>query len=294
MRILVKFWLIRLPKFWELYHCRSRWSDKLLKLQESPLTVPISLAITVYNRERYLAAAIESVLKQTHTNFELLILDDGSTDRSVEIASGYAEQDKRISVVAAPHTGRGPALQNALAATKGKYLCWVDSDDLLHPQALAATAEVLNSQPDVGMVYTDYLVIDEQGQVKGLGSRCQISYSPQRLLVDFMTFHFRLMRRSVYEQTGGIDPEFNAAGDYDLCLRLSEVTQIHHLNKPLYLYRHHRDNISHQSQLEQLHFTALAIQRALQRRCLTDTLELEVKVYPRFILRRKVPQSTSD
>ena len=104
------------------------------------MSVPVSLVITVYNRECYLAAAIESVLKQTHTSFELLIWDDGSTDKSVEIASSYAEQDKRISVVAAPHTGREQALRDALTQTQGKYLGWVDSDDLLHPQALARFA----------------------------------------------------------------------------------------------------------------------------------------------------------
>ena len=104
-----------------------------------------------------------------------------------------------MRVVAAAHRrGRGQALKEVIAATKGKYLGWVDSDDLLHPQALAETIAVLKSQPEVGMVYTNYLVIDEQGQVRGLGSRCQIPYSPERLLIDFMTFHFRLMRREVY------------------------------------------------------------------------------------------------
>ncbi|NJO93748.1 MAG: glycosyltransferase [Hydrococcus sp. RM1_1_31] len=251
------------------------------------MSVPISLVITVYNRERYLAQAIESVLAQTFTDFELLIWDDGSSDRSVEIARNYEQQDKRIKVTAAPHTGRGQALRNAIATTTGKYLGIVDSDDLLACEALEETAALLNNQPQVGMVYTDYLVIDEIGAVKGLGKRCQIPYSFDRLLLDFMTFHFRLMRRSLYDTVGGVDPEFKAAQDYDLCLRLSEVTEIVQIKKPLYLYRNHADNISHTSQFEQIHFTQLAITRALSRRGMASDWDLEVRVQPQYLLRRK-------
>jgi glycosyltransferase involved in cell wall biosynthesis len=251
------------------------------------MTAAISLVITVYNRERYLSAAIESILKQTRTDWDLLIWDDGSTDKSVEIARTYAKLDDRMKVVAAKHTGRGQALCDAIANTTGKYLGIVDSDDLLAPEALWETAAVLDSQPNVGMVYTDYLVIDEAGEIKGLGKRCQIPYSKDRLLVDFMTFHFRLMRREVYNAVGGIDPEFKAAQDYDLCLRLSEVTEVVQVKKSLYLYRNHQENISHTKQFEQIHFTHLAITRALQRRGLADKVELEVQVQPRFVLRRK-------
>jgi hypothetical protein len=97
----------------------------------SPL---VSLVITVYNREQYLSDAIESILTQTYTDFELLIWDDGSTDDSVEIAQHYATQDKRIRVIAAPHQGRAPALKAAMAEATGTYVGWVDSDDCSDPQ----------------------------------------------------------------------------------------------------------------------------------------------------------------
>jgi glycosyltransferase involved in cell wall biosynthesis len=251
------------------------------------LSVPISLIITVYNRSSYLTQAIESVLSQTREDFELLIWDDGSTDDSLAIARCYEEKDKRVRVVAGSHQGFTKTLCDAVASTTGTYLGWIDSDDLLAPEALAETAAVLDNQPNVGMVYTDYLVIDEAGSVKGLGKRCQIPYSKDRLLLDFMTFHFRLMRRSLYEQVGGVDSEFKAAQDYDLCLRLSEVTEIVRVEKPLYLYRNHTENISHSKQFEQIHYTHLAICRALQRRGLADKVELEVQVRPRFVLKRK-------
>jgi glycosyltransferase involved in cell wall biosynthesis len=216
------------------------------------MTAKISLVITSYNRDRYLVAAIASVLRQTYANFELLVWLDGSTDRSVDIAQFYAAQDARVRVVVANHLGHTSALQAAIAQTTGEYIGWVDDDDLLSAEALQQTVAVLESNPAVGMVYTDYLDINADGKVLGYGKRCQIPYSPQRLLVDFMTFHFRLIRRSVYEQIGGLNPIFTLAEDYDLCLRLSEVTQIQRVQQPLYYYRNHPHSISYQQRQAQL------------------------------------------
>lgn len=248
----------------------------------------VSLVITTYNREKYLLAAIESILVQTYTNFELLIWDDGSSDRSVAMATHYTTFDKRVRVVAAPHTGRGRALKDAIAQTNGKYLGWVDSDDMLAANALAETVSILEAQPSVGMVYTDHLVTDAQGKVKGIGDRCRIPYSKERMLIDFMTFHFRLIRRDVYDALGGVSVDLETAEDYDLCLRLSEVTQIYHHPKPLYLYRTHSDSISESQHLKQILASQKSINNALFRRGLTDSLELEVNFNPRFILKQKI------
>lgn len=253
-------------------------------MSSSPL---ISLVITVYNRERYLAQTIESVLAQSYSNFELLIWDDGSIDGSVEIAQKYAATDRRVRVVAHEHLGLGWTIKKAIAATSGEYFGLVDSDDLVHKDALLETVPVLEGQAEIGMVYTEYQVMDEIGNIGVRGKRCQIPYSPQRLLIDFMTFHFRLIRRSVYEQVGGVRPEFDTAEDYDLCLRLSEVTQIAQIKKPLYYYRVHKNSICSEKQREQIQTTAKAIEQAIQRRGLDDTLELEVQLRPKFYLRHK-------
>ena len=212
----------------------------------------ISLVITSYNQSHYLKDAIATILAQTETNFELLIWDDGSTDDSVQMARNIAATDDRVTVVAAGHLGRGRALEVAIAHTSGEYIGWVDGDDLLAATALEQTAAILDAQPEVGVVYTDYAEIDRDGKFLAMGKRCQIPYSPQRLLTDFMMFHFRLMRRSVYDRVGGINPSFEYIEDYDLCLRLSEVTQVHHLQQPLYYYRLHSENtsrIQHQTQI---------------------------------------------
>ena len=230
------------------------------------MLVPISLIITVYNRERYLGAAIESVLAQTRGNWELLVWDDGSTDCSVEIAQNYARQDARVTVVAAQHQGRVRALKDAIAHTTGTYIGFVDSDDILAPTALEETAAVLDAHPGTGLVYTDYLVMNESGEVKGYGSRCGFPYSPMGLLRKFMTFHFRLIRRTVFEQVGGINESFYVTEDYELCLRLSEVTQVQRVSKPLYYYRVHRESITQQQKAEQNRLALIAIKQARQRR----------------------------
>jgi glycosyltransferase involved in cell wall biosynthesis len=246
----------------------------------------ISIVIPVYNRELYVGAAIESVLNQTRRDFELLIWDDGSTDSSLDIANHYAEVDQRMRVIAVEHQGFVPALKAAFAATTGTYIGSVDSDDLLAPTALEETAASLDAHPEVGWVYTNYQVIDENGQDKGLGNRCRIPYSKDRLLVDFMTFHFRLLRRCVYDQIGGIDESFERAEDYDLCLKLAEVTAVQHIQKPLYYYRRHAGNMTNQ-QLEQIHWAYKASLQALKRRGLDKHYQLDLQDVSKFVLRRK-------
>ena len=99
----------------------------------------------------------------------------------------------------------------ARVASAGKYFGWVDSDDGIAPTALAETAALLDArEPEVGMAYTDYLVMDVDGKIKGPGTRTRIPYSRERLLIDFMTFHFRLMRRETFDAVGMLDESAEA------------------------------------------------------------------------------------
>jgi len=102
-----------------------------------------------------------------------------------------------------------------------------------------------------------------------------------------MTFHFRLIRRSVFEQAGGINEEFRCAEDYDLCMRLSEVTEIRHIQKPLYYYRVHPESISQRMRIEQIHCSRDAIAGALERRGLDDRFQIDLQIRGRFSLKRK-------
>ena len=163
---------------------------------------------------------------------------------------------------------------------------------MLAPTALAETVAVLDRQPTIGLVYTDYWVIDEQDAVKEYGMRCRVPYDKDRLLIEFMIFHFRLIRRSVYDQVGGTDERFLCCQDYDLCLKLSEVTEIEHLHQPLYYYRHHLHSIAGQQRYGQILWSKEATEQALKRRGLTDEYELEVQIFSQCSLLRKSPPSS--
>lgn len=247
----------------------------------------VSLIMTVYNRESYLAQAIESALAQTEPNYELIIVDDGSSDGSVSIAQRYANAHQHIRLIKAKHQGRGYALSTAFSFASGQYLALLDSDDWLAPTALAETVTVLDAFPDVSMVYSNYVDVNESGELLNLGHRCHIRYSKERLLLDFMTFHFRLFRRSAYEQIGGIDPTFEYAPDYDLSLKLSEVGEVVHLEKPLYYYRIHSNSISVAKRLEQVRFSHRAVEQAISRRGLSEHVSVEVQLRPRLAFKRK-------
>jgi glycosyltransferase involved in cell wall biosynthesis len=247
----------------------------------------VSLITTIYNRENYLPQSIESILTQTHENLELILWDDGSTDDSLEICHHYAQQDPRIRVIPSPHQGRGPSVAQASALATGKYIGIVDSDDLLAQDALTETVRYLEDHPSIGMVYTDYIIIAEDDSIKGYGQHCQIPYDKDRLLTEFIIFHFRLMHTHIYQQIGGFDPEFMYCQDYDLCLRLSEVTNIAQLKKPLYQYRHHTQSISCEKRIDQIFYGKKAIENAIVRRGMADTHELEFQVFAHCTLLKK-------
>ena len=256
-------------------------------------TPKVSIITTIYNREAFLPQAIESVLSQTYPNLEFILWDDGSSDDSLAIARYYATQDSRIRVVAADHQGRGPAVAQACALATGDYIGLVDSDDLLAQTALTETVSYLERHSAIGLVYTDYIVIATDNSIKGYGEHGKIPYDKERLLTEFIIFHFRLMRTSIYQQIGGFDPAFMYCQDYDLCLRVSEVTEIAQLNQPLYYYRHHTKSISCEKRIEQIFYSKQAIENALQRRGMAEEYELEFQVFARCTLYRKQADKAS-
>lgn len=247
----------------------------------------ISLVMALFNQAAYVDEALASIINQTFSDWELIIWDDGSTDGSTEIARSYTERDPRITYQYGSNRGMYQALSSGLELTTAPLLGWVDSDDRLRPECLAKTVAILDAKPEAGMVYTDHWMMDETGKSLGLGQRCGIEYSANRLLRDFMTFHFRLIRREVFEQAGGIDPRYRFAGDYDLCLRLSEITEIVHLHEVLYDYRVHTRSMSQATRLMQIEGSATAVREALRRRGLEDQYDLTVELIPRFHIRKR-------
>ena len=199
----------------------------------------VTIVTTYYNRAGFLKETLRSLQLQTMTDWEAILWNDGSTDNSEEIAREMAEMDSRFRIFGGERIGHAQSLVRSCAEAQGRYIGVLDSDDLLEPSALEETAAVLESRPEIGMVYTDHVVIDGNGQRRGLGRRCQIPFSKDRMLLDFMTFHFRLIRMEAFAQVKGFDETYPLAMDYDLCLRLSETCTIAHLPRVTYRRRVH-------------------------------------------------------
>src|SRR5947207_2666357 len=137
----------------------------------------VSLILPTWNRARFISAAIGSILRQTFRDFELVVIDDGSSDDTVEVARRAAADDPRVRIITSDHGGVSRATNAAAQFCTGKYFGGVDSDDAITPTALEETVAFLDANPSVGMVYSDYLMMDESGNVKGPGRRTQIPSS---------------------------------------------------------------------------------------------------------------------
>lgn len=251
------------------------------------MSAPLSLIIFARNNEAHVAAAVGSVLRQTRGDFDLVIWDDGSHDRTVDVATEAGRRDPRVRVLRGERRGLSVALNAAAREVSGRYLGWIEGDGALAPLALERAAAVLDANPAVGMVYTQYVTMDDTGRVGGLGRRCHIPYSRERLLVDFMTFHFRLMRRETFDAVGGLDEKLSHAQEYDMCLRLSEVTQVQHVAEPLYFHRVRDLTPSVQDRAKQIYGDRDVIANALERRGLADDYEVDLEIVSRLELRRR-------
>lgn len=248
----------------------------------------VSIAVPIYNTARFLPAALDSLLAQDHAQWEALLWDDGSTDGSGDVAAGYAARDPRFRLLGnGRNNGVGIGVASALASANGDHVCVLDSDDLLEADALSSMLAFMQAHPQLGMAYSQYVEVDEDGAFVAEGKRFLKPYSAHNLLVDFMTYQFRLMRSDAYRAIGGFDAAMGISPDYDLCLRMSERYPIAHLAKPLYRYRMRRDSISHGSRLRQVRASFDAAQRALQRRGLQNQYALSLGVRARHVLRPK-------
>src|SRR2546428_1442849 len=202
----------------------------------------VSVVIPVYNGEQYLADAIQSVRDQTYQNFEVIVVDDGSTDGSAEVAKRFGEP---IRYVHQANGGVCKARNTGLAAARGGYLAFLDQDDLWLPDKLATQVVYLDSHPEVGAVYC-------QCEVKGNGwLRSGLYYAEpvKDNVVGIMRGPYLLMsttmfRSEVLQKIGGFDEAFIGAGDEDgdLTLRVNEVAQIAYIPQTLARYRVHSSN----------------------------------------------------
>jgi glycosyltransferase involved in cell wall biosynthesis len=212
------------------------------ELSSMPL---ISVIIPAYNAERTLAETLQSVLEQTIQEFEILVVDDGSGDRTPEIAQSFG--DPRIQVLRGNRGGASQARNRGITAAQGEFLAFLDADDLWTADKLQSQLDALAATPGADVVYCWTNCIDVTGQFIRPGSHTLWSgdvYEPM-LLDDFIgTSSNILLRRSALEKIGFFDETLKNAQDTDLWLRLAQQYQFAVVPKPKVLYRISQGSLS--------------------------------------------------
>lgn len=199
----------------------------------------VSVVIPLYNARDVIRETIESVFAQTYHDYEIVVVDDGSTDGSGDVLRLYGD---RIRSIQQPNGGVAQARNRGIAAARGRYIALLDHDDLWAPDKLAKQVEVLDTQPAVGMVVTDVAHMDRAGRpLHQFGPAYQPQHEFARVFVQSFvpTPSATLIRRSVLEAVGGFDEQFNSAGmdDHELWTRIAAATTIAGISEALTQHR---------------------------------------------------------
>jgi glycosyltransferase involved in cell wall biosynthesis len=233
------------------------------------MTPAVSVMMPAYNAARYVAEAVESVLAQTFGDFELLIVDDGSTDRTPAILRRYAARDGRIRLTTRENRGISATRNELLAMARGEFAAVLDADDVALPRRLEAQVAYLRDHPDVVAVGSVYEGVDAGGrylfdptvslddeamQEEALAGGCPILQSSA------------MMRREAAVRVGGYREAMAPAEDVDLWLRLGEVGRLANVPEVLAKYRVHDRSISQAQRERQLACARRAAEEACDRR----------------------------
>lgn len=202
----------------------------------------VSIVLPTYNGEKYIGGSIDSILCQDFEDWELIIVDDCSTDRTPGIVDSYAEKDKRIKVI---HNKKNQKLPEALnigfREAEGAYLTWTSDDNQYRPNAISAMYGKLIENEEIKMVCADMKIIGMTGEITGIS----LPYEEEKMLYENCVGACFMYKRAVLEQVGDYDPSMFCVEDYDYWLRvLMQFGRIEHIAECLYLYRQHEDSLT--------------------------------------------------
>ncbi|NJL78661.1 MAG: glycosyltransferase [Richelia sp. RM2_1_2] len=205
----------------------------------------ISVIVPVFNGERTIEETIKSILNQTFSNIEIIIINDGSTDTTLEILENI--YDSRIKIFSYPNAGLSVSRNRGISQAKGEYISFIDADDLWTADKLELQWQVLqsNSQAAVAYSWTDY--IDESGKFIKSGRRIKVNGDAFRklLITNFLENGSNpLIRQQALEKVGGFDESLAAAEDKDMWLRLAANYEFVCVEKPQILYRTSTNSMS--------------------------------------------------
>lgn len=207
------------------------------KMNNQPL---VSFIMTAKNTERFIDEAIESVLKQTYTNIELVVVDDASTDRTTEIIKSWAKKDARIKTIFNTKSVLPPEARNMAASiSHGKYLAILDSDDISLPERATKQVEFMESHPEIGAAGSHAEIIDVEGKyIITKKKNCDISTIRFASLLQCQFIHSSvIIRKELFQKLGGYRPEYMHAEDYDLYTRILQNCDMTNIDEVLIKFR---------------------------------------------------------
>lgn len=219
----------------------------------------ISVLMANFNNSRFIAVAVESVVKQSFQNWELVIVDDFSTDGSEEIIKKYLVDSRIKFFKNSKNIGYIKTLQKLISFASNGVLLILDSDDALEKDALREASSVFEENPEVAYVYSQCSYCDEFLVPYKIGSK-RIADQKSNIN-DNSIVHLRAFRKSVYSETAGFDDECLYAEDYDLSLKLEEKTKVFFIEKVLYNYRVLKKSQTHGFRNEMINRSSVALAR---------------------------------
>lgn len=206
-----------------------------------------SIVIANYNSELYIQDVLDSVAKQTYRNIEVVIIDDKSSDNSLEIIDGFIGKTdlKVVFVVNKVNLGGGQTKLQGLTYATGDLIAFLDCDDYLHENAIERMVQAHHENENASLVYSDAYRIDNNNNITGLLGKARQVKEGSTILEEDCAFHFASWKRSFYKLLDtGFSGKFNIAYDLDLYYKLEEVGKVIFINEPLYYYRVHGGNLS--------------------------------------------------
>ena len=225
----------------------------------------VSVIIPVYNGERYISEAIDSVLNQTYKDLEIIVVNDGSTDNTVEILKEY---DDKIRCKSQGNKGQASAINEGIKMAKGKYIAYLDADDVCLPERFENQVKYLEEHPNVGLVYSDCYQIDENGKIQRI-IKSQPHDNFVLLQKNYVPRSAVMHKRECLDEVGLFDERITGSDDWDMWIRISEKFEMGYIGKPLVKHRVHGGNISltRPKRLDHWRYTRMRIlEKAYERR----------------------------
>ncbi len=225
----------------------------------------ITVIVPVYNGEATLAEAIDSVLSQTHTHLELLVIDDGSTDRTAEVAQSRG--DPRLTLHSFPNGGAATSRNRGIQLARGRFVSFLDADDSWRSDKLEKQLAALDAAPEAGLAYSFTTYVDSQGRALHGGYQKPVSgWVLPELFVRFFlqSGSNALLRREVFDEVGGFDTTYDVCDDLDFYLRVAARFPFALVPEHQVYYRKHSGSLSTHS-LRMQHASDRAMSRAVER-----------------------------